>query len=71
MKFVPGTVVVDTSRCKAGTITDVDGSKLTLVRPSGLVWEADAEVVRLADSIERLSVVASREKYEAARGLGE
>ncbi|WP_282695825.1 hypothetical protein [Streptomyces sp. CC208A] len=48
MSFRPGDVVMDSGRCVAGEVRDVDGDVLTLVRPGGAKWTADARKCRTA-----------------------
>lgn len=51
-----GAIVVDTTRCKVGTVLAVNGDCLHLVRPGGTPWEAQRCDVRPATPTEALSV---------------
>ncbi|GAB2829432.1 hypothetical protein GCM10027091_70050 [Streptomyces daliensis] len=68
MSFEPGSIVVDLSRCKVGTVTRNDGVSMTLVRPSGLEWEAFVSNVREANSTEQLSVRVHERNVSSAWG---
>ncbi|WP_309055125.1 hypothetical protein [Streptomyces sp.] len=42
MRYRPGDIVTDGTRALAGQVRDVHGNTLTLARPGGYVWEAEA-----------------------------
>ncbi|KOX34321.1 hypothetical protein ADL06_08095 [Streptomyces sp. NRRL F-6491] len=51
-----GDVVTDAQRALTGRVRDVHGHLLTLVRPSGYLWEAPADQCWTASPEERASL---------------
>ncbi|MFD3332740.1 hypothetical protein ACFWV1_08810 [Streptomyces sp. NPDC058700] len=51
-----GDVVTDAQRALTGEVRDVHGNLLTLVRPSGYLWEAAIDQCWTASQAERASL---------------
>ncbi len=56
MRYRVGDVVTDAQRALTGQVRDVHGNLLTLVRPSGYLWEAAVEHCWSASPEERASL---------------
>jgi hypothetical protein len=56
MRYRPGDIVTDATRALTGQVREVDGDVLTLVRPSGYVWEAAVDQCWTASPEERASL---------------
>ncbi|MFB7369997.1 hypothetical protein ACFC0D_09175 [Streptomyces sp. NPDC056222] len=56
MTYRRGDVVTDATRALTGQVRDVNGTALTLARPSGHVWQATVEHCWTASPEERASM---------------
>lgn len=56
MRYRVGDVVIDARRALAGQVLGVQGKSLTLVRPSGYLWEAAVDECWTASPEERASL---------------
>ncbi|MFF8838661.1 hypothetical protein [Streptomyces sp. NPDC015130] len=56
MRYRVGDVVIDAQRALTGQVLGVQGTSLTLVRPSGYLWEAAVDQCWLASPEERASL---------------
>ncbi|MFI9124026.1 hypothetical protein ACIGW0_32315 [Streptomyces bikiniensis] len=56
MRYRIGDVVTDARRALTGRVQGVHGNSLTLVRPSGYLWEATADQCWAASPEERASL---------------
>ncbi len=56
MRYRVGDIVTDAQRALTGQVRDVHGNLLTLVRPSGYVWEVTVEQCWTASPEERESL---------------
>jgi len=56
VRYRVGDVVTDAQRALTGQVRDVHGNVLTLVRPSGYLWEAAADQCWTASPTERESL---------------
>lgn len=57
MRYRVGDVVTDAQRALTGQVRDVHGNLLTLVRPSGYLWEVAMDQCWTASPEERQSLI--------------
>lgn len=69
-KYKSGDTVMDGIRCQAGQVVAVNGDVLTIVRPSGLTWDAPAKDCSPAGRLERERLVNSSRRLRLLAQLG-